>query len=84
MAVISKGVEVWSRGLPPHGIDGVGFSTSPNLATEHGCVATMIIRQIWLHHLSQRLLLRNNFQEGNHRPILLTGLVIHELLGLVH
>ena len=35
MAVNSWGVEVLSRGVPLAGIGGVGFSTSPNLATGH-------------------------------------------------
>ena len=35
MAVNSWGVEVLSRGVPLASIGGVGFSTSPNLATDH-------------------------------------------------
>ena len=35
MAVNSWGVEVLSRGVPLAGIGGVGFSTLPNLVTDH-------------------------------------------------
>jgi len=35
MAVKRQGVEVLSRGVPPPGIGGVGFDSSPNVAAKH-------------------------------------------------
>ena len=35
--VILMGVNILPRGVPPHGLGGVRFSTSPNLAEDYGC-----------------------------------------------